>query len=361
MELRAKVRRAKKAYWNSIISGAKSLPDAYKIVRWHNNVTKYQLPPLRNNDTSDLHHEPRAKALFLHKEILCRHLDTEDIQADTPTVAQQQIPWQKFSREEAYRATCKVSSTSPGDDEITAEILRLSWQVLGDRITLFFNCCIQFGTHPKVFKTANIIIVPKSGKRDRSQPKSYRPIALLSCLGKGLERLISRRVSYWALKLKILARDQCSAISRRSASDLTTALVCDINKAWEDKKVAGIITTDVKGAFDGILRNRLSYRLRSQGWPENIVQWGNSFMSERSAQIHLDQTKTEPLPILCGLPQGSPISPILFLLYVEPLLRLSRGRFGYADDTAIFATGRTLIEFHSKLQFQLDRTLAWGK
>ncbi|POS81998.1 hypothetical protein EPUL_005489, partial [Erysiphe pulchra] len=184
MELRTTVRRAKKAYWNSIISGAKSLSDAYEIVRWHNNLTKYQSPPLRSNDTSDLQYEPRAKALLLHKELLCKHLDTEDIQADTPTVAQRQIPWQKFSREEAYRATCKVSSTSPGDDEITAEILRLSWQVLGDRITHFFNCCIQFGTHPKVFKTAIIIILPKNGKRDRSQPKSYRPIALLSCLGK---------------------------------------------------------------------------------------------------------------------------------------------------------------------------------
>ncbi|POS83027.1 hypothetical protein EPUL_003304 [Erysiphe pulchra] len=205
MELRSSVRRAKKAYWDSMISDAKTLPDAYRIVRWYNNVAKYQIPILRKEDSSDILQESRAKALLLHE----------------------------------------------------------------------------------------------------------------------------------ALKSKILARDQCSAISYRSAVNLTTALVCDVKKAWENKNVVGIVTTDVKGAFDGILRNRLCYRLRSQGWPERIVKWVSSFMSDRSAHICLDQSKTESLPILCGLPQGSPVSPILFLLYVEPLLRLSRGRFGYADDAAI--------------------------
>lgn len=237
--MRAAVRRAKKTYWNSVIADAKTLPDAYKIVRWHNNVARYQTPPLRNEHNGDIQQDPRAKALLLHETLLCRHLDTEDISANTPTVPRRQIPWQPFSTEEAYRATCNVRSSSPGDDEINVEILRLSWQTLGDRITNLFNCCIQLGIHPKVFKTANIIIIPKNGKRDRTQPNSYRPIALLPCLGKGLERLISRRISFWALKLKILARDQCSATSRRSAVDLTTALVCDIKKEWEDKRLWG--------------------------------------------------------------------------------------------------------------------------
>ncbi|KHJ34730.1 hypothetical protein EV44_g4149 [Erysiphe necator] len=249
----------------------KTLPDAYKIVQWHNNVAKYDTPPQRKEDSSDIRQEPRAKALILHQVLLCGHLDTEDISANTPKVAQRQISWQPFSTEEAYRATCKVNSTTLGDDEIS-----------------------------------------------------------------------------------------CSAIYYRSAVDLTTALICDVKKAWENKKVVGIITTDLKAAFDGGLRNRLCYRLRSQGWPKHVVNWVSSFMSDRSAHICLDQSKTESLPILCGLPQGSPVSPILFLLYVESLLRLSRGCYGYADDAAIFAAGKTLEECNSKLQFQLDRALEWG-
>lgn len=214
--------------------------------------------------------------------------------------------------------------------------------------------------HPETFKQANVIILPKTGKRDRTLPTSYRPIALLSCLGKGLERLLARRISYCALKYDILAHNQCGAISRRSAVDLTTALVCDVKSALASGKIAGIVTVDVKGAFDGVLCNRLLFRLRTQGWPENLIRWVRSFFKDRSAQIQFDQIKSNPFPVLCGLPQGSPVSPILFLLYVEPFLRLSRGRFGYADDGCLLATAQTIDECGQKLNKLLDQTIQWG-
>ena len=176
----------------------------------------------------------------------------------------------------------------------------------------------------------------------------------------GLERLVAPRISYWALKLKILARDQCSAVKQRSAVDLTSALACDIRHAWERNKVAGMITVDVKGAFDGVFPNCLIFRLRSQGWPPCLIQWIKSFISERQVRIRLDHITIEPFSIVCGLPQGSPVSPILFLLYIEPLLGLSRGRLGYADDAAFFATGRTIKECQVKLQKQLDLSIEWA-
>ena len=133
-----------------------------------------------------------------------------------------------------------------------------------------------------------------------------------------------------------------------------------MRRAWRNKKVAGVVTVDVKGAFDGVLRNRMIYRLRTQRWPNGLIQWVSSFFSERSVRICLDQITTDPLPVVCGLPQGSPVSPILFLLYVEPLLRLSRGRFGYADDAAFYSTAKTLRDCHTKLQRQLDISRAWA-
>lgn len=127
------------------------------------------------------------------------------------------------------------------------------------------------------------------------------------------------------------------------------------------KEVAGIVTTDVKGVLDGVLRNRLVHRLRLQGWPNSLISWISSFLSERSARICHDQITTEPLPIISGLSQGFPVSPILFLLYIEPLLRLSRGRFGYADDAAFFLSATSLEKCYEKLQRQLDLTFSWAK
>ncbi|POS82421.1 hypothetical protein EPUL_005139, partial [Erysiphe pulchra] len=124
------------------------------------------------------------------------------------TNARRTIPWHSFTEREVFRATCQVTSSSPGEDEITAPVLRLTRPIMGQRITSLFNKCASLGVHPQVFKRAEVVILPKPGKRDRSLPKSYRPISLLSCLGKGLERLFARRLFYWATKCNILARDQ---------------------------------------------------------------------------------------------------------------------------------------------------------
>ena len=330
-------------------------------MNWHNTPPKYETLPLKGPDGEPKIQNPKEKAALLHRVLLSRHLEATDIPEETPSVASRRIPWQPFSEVESFRATCQVSSTSPGEDEITAPIIRLSWPILGERITRLFNKCAVHRVHPKIFKRAHIVILPKSGKRDRTLHKSYRPIALLSCLGKGLERLFARRLSFCSLKFDILGRDQCSAISRRSATDLTTALVCDVNEALRKGKIAGMVTVDVKGAFDGVLRNRLLFRLRTQGWPENVVQWVSSFFQNRSARIRLDREVSDPFQILCGLPQGSPVSPILFLLYVEPVMRLALGCFGYADDIAMFETGPNLEECSQRLQLRLTRTLQWGR
>lgn len=237
MELQNSVRQAKKNYWNSVVAEAKSLPQAYKIVQWHNTAPRYQCPPLKSSEGNDPVFDPSSKAHLFHQKLLCRYHDAEDLPDNVPIAPIRSIPWNRISNNEAHKAACQVKSTSPGSDELKVTSIRLSWSLLGERITNPFNCRIEIGIHPKAFKTAKVIILPKCGTRDLSSPNSYRPIALLSCLGKGLERLIARRLSYWALQYKILALNQCGAIKHRSASDLTTALLCDVRQAWERKKL----------------------------------------------------------------------------------------------------------------------------
>ncbi|KAI0995375.1 hypothetical protein K3495_g12807 [Podosphaera aphanis] len=328
-------------------------------LNWHNTAPLFQTPPLKGADGIADVQCPEQKAALLHRVLLSRQTEASDIPPDTPTVAIRSIPWEPFI-EEVFRATCQVTSSSPGIYKITTPILRLAWPIIGRRISNLFNKCAELGSHPYVFKDAEVIILSKSGKRDRTAPKSYRPISLFSCLGKGLERLIARRLSYWALKFDVLARDQCSAVSRCSATDLTTALLCDIKDALAARNVAGMVTVNVKSALDVVLRNRLLNRLRSQGWPVNITRWVNSFLLDRTAKNRLDQTTSEKFPIICGLPQGSPTSLILFLLYVEPVLRISRSCCGYADDITTLEIARNLEERGRKLQTSLDQTLQWG-
>lgn len=157
-----------------------------------------------------------------------------------------------------FNATCQVSSTPPGEDELTASIIHLAWNALGKRITNLFNRCVHLGVYPNIFKRANVIILPKSGRCDHSLRTSYRPIALLSCLDKVLEQLLVRHMAYCASEYGILAQNQYGTIKQRYAVDLKMALICDIGK------LAGIVTVDIKGAFDGVLCNSLLHQLQTQ-------------------------------------------------------------------------------------------------
>lgn len=341
------VQRAKRDFWRRQVDNMQDMFGMYRVVKWHKSQPRYHTPPLAS--PVRFVSSPTEKTDLLHKSLLSRHIEADDIALDCPTVPQRNVVWPPFTEEEVYSVTCQASSTSPRANEVPVSITRLAWPVLSERIIRLFQACFDKGKQPAVFKEAEVIILPTGGQRNQSLPKSYRPIALLPCLGKGLERLITKRLSYLEVTLHFLTDDQCRAISQCSATDLTTALSCDIQNAWERKMVARAVTMDVKGAFDGVLKGRLIKRLREQGWPDSLTRWTLSFRDERVARIHLDEEVSQTYEILSGLPKGSPVSPILFLLYIEPLLHLSRGRFGYADDICLFVTRRRLETVHDQL------------
>ena len=212
---------------------------------------------------------------------------------------------------------------------------------------------------PHCFRHAVLAIIQKPNKADQANLRSYRPIALLSVLGKGLERLIARNMAWIAIRYKVLASQQFGTLPLRSAVDLTTCLLHDVEQALNQGKTASLLTFDVKGAFDGVLPGRLVHRLRTQGWPNNLARWIASFVTGRTVQIRLDNKLGPRLKILCGLPQGSPISPILFMLYLAPLFWLGRpkARFGYADDGVFLATSQSLETNSQSLSESLQEAL----
>lgn len=117
------------------------------------------------------------------------------------------------------------------------------------------------------------MILAKPGKREKTLPRSYRPIALLSVLGKGLERLIARRLTWVAVTHRVLHNQQFGALPLRSYSDLVAAAIHDIESTWQRRLVTSMLTLDIKGAFDAMLPGRLIQRLQAQGWPENLIRW----------------------------------------------------------------------------------------
>ena len=361
-DLQRTIRKAKREFWHDRIDNASSNADIYKITRWVKSPRPFQPPPLEVGDT--VYETQMEKANALRHATLERRTLGDDLDDTWTEVAPSRLlPFSsEVSAEEARSATVGTGNTSPGSDSITVKLLQAAWPFIGILVQRLFQGCLALGHHPKVFKEAEVVMIPKPGKRDLTSPRSWRPISLLSCLGKGLERLIARRIAWAAVHYGVLHRQQAGALPKRSATDLVAALVHDIEMAFSFGKVATLVTMDIQGAFDTVMRNRLALRMRQQGWPLFLVHWVASFMQDRAASIRYQDIITSSAPLQCGLPQGSPVSPVLFLLYTEPIYRLGCqiGRFGYADDTALLRVGHTLEETARLATQDIDELMAWG-
>lgn len=357
------VRSAKQEYWNKRISDAATPADLFRITKWRNSTLPIRPPALVVDGISI--EDTESKATALRSALLERFSPEDDIEAtaafSTPVVPKAAIPWDtKVSAREARAATL-TRSTTPGADGITVRLLQAAWNALEEPVRALFEGCLTQGHFPHAFKNAEVVFIQKPGKKDRSNPGSFRPISLLSCLGKGLERLFARRVAYAAIKAGIMNPQQFGALPGRSAADLAACVTHDIEMALQQGLTATLVTMDVKGAFDAALRNRFILRLRQQGWPEAMFQLVYSFMTSRTAQIRMEGSVLPQFPLSCGLPQGSPASPVLFLLYIsEALLENPLRRFGYADDFGLLAISSSLEENARILGEEIDHLREWG-
>ncbi|EGU72186.1 hypothetical protein FOXB_17306, partial [Fusarium oxysporum f. sp. conglutinans Fo5176] len=130
------------------------------------------------------------KANALRRATLERRTAEDDIQDPWIEVSPRKtIPFpHEISLEEAQDATLRTGNTSPGADNITVKLLTAVWHIIGTHVRRLFEGCLAIGHHPKPFRAAEVVMIAKPGRRDLTNPRAWRPISLLSCLGKGLER-----------------------------------------------------------------------------------------------------------------------------------------------------------------------------
>lgn len=351
---------AKREYWKGIVERMETPKEIFKLTRWASPRQPILPPPLLHEDRIISNQAERA--CVLRDCLLARHDATDDLPPCTEP-SEGSIPWsEELSETEVRHCTIGKGNTCPGVDGISVELLSAVWESIGKYVTHLFRACILLGHHPSNFKLAEVVFLPKPG-RDPSSIKGWRPISLLSCLGKGLERIIAKRMSYLAITSDIVGQQQFGALTKRSATDLVSCVIHDIEEAQTQGWASTFITLDVQGAYDAVLHNRLIWRMKQQGWSDNILRWTCSFLKDRCVQVRYLGGTTTPRKQVCGVPQGSPVSPILFLLYLAEPMKCGnlRARFGYADDIGILGVGRTVKESATKAQQEVDSLLEWSR
>lgn len=358
------VRAAKRDYWRRLIDGIETDNDLYKIIGWHKLTPRTKAPPLVVGGATI--EETPAKAETLRREILERFSPADDLESDPLEGIEeweQRLEWNStLTLEEVERNTVGVSSTSPGTDLVTVRLLKACWDSVRSPLHGFYSRCLELGHYPSSWKLAEVVMLPKVGKKDKTSPRSWRPIALLSCVAKGLERTIARRMAWTALKSGLLSPQHCGAIPKRSVVDLVASLTHDIETGFAAGKESTLVTLDVQGAYDALLHKRLLRRMRSQGWHQNCLKIVSSFLTGRTARIRLEDFTSAVFNLACGTPQGSPLSPVLYMLYLQPLLSTDPNlRFGYADDLALLRQSDTLNTNAELLSQDIHGILLWGE
>src|SRR6201996_9280218 len=304
------------------------------------------------------------KAEVLRTEILERFSAADDLDSDPLTNwnGTGHLRWgQTVSLEEVERNTIGVSSTSPGTDRVTVRLLKACWEHTKNVVHGLFSRCLALNHFPQSWKLAEVAMLPKVGKKDKTSVRSWRPIALLSCISKGLERIIARRIAWTALTNGILSPQHGGALPKRSTMDLVASFTHDVEAAMALGLQVTMITMDVQGAFDALLARRLLKRMTEQGWPLPLLQLVNSFLTNRKVRVRLEKSTTPYYEVECGTPQGSPLSPVLYMLYLAELLAQDPSlRFGYADDICLYRATNSLKHNVRLLASDVRNIMAWG-
>ncbi|EGD99960.1 hypothetical protein TESG_08624 [Trichophyton tonsurans CBS 112818] len=265
----------------------------------------------------------------------------------------------------ALKAT--KGTTAPGDDGIPALVWKHLWQYISKVVARIFAASIELGHYPRQWKRARIVVLRKPGKPDYSVPGAYRPISLLNTLGKLLEAVMARRLTYYAETHGLLPDTQFGGRPGRTTEQALLVLANAIDRAWLKMKVVTLVAFDLKGAFNGVNKRSLDARLKTKGIPTKARHWIGSFMEDRQANISFDDFESTVAPLEnAGLAQGSPLSPILFTFFnselVDQPVDYHGGASAYIDDYFRWRAGRSAEENIKKIQEEdIPRIEEWAK
>ena len=278
------------------------------------------------------------------------------------------LEWPRLTKHEVERAIFSSNpNKAPGIDEIGFRVWWELWPVVGDPLLWLYSTSLELRHVPKQWKTARIITLRKPGKPDYTVPKAFRPISLHPTISKGLEAVVAARLSYILEKHNLLPINHFGARPSRSAEQALNVLVERIYQAWRGGKILTLISFDVKGAFNGVHLKVLEHRLAARRVPKPIFEWIGDFCRGRHASVTVGRYESEVAEIdYAGIPQGSPLSPLLYVLYnadlVERPIDGHGGSIGFIDDFNAWVVGANEEETTTAIETTiLPHTGRWAR
>ena len=255
------------------------------------------------------------------------------------------------------------SKKAPGLNKISNKLLKYVYVSIKPFLLKLFSNSLEHGCYPENFKTALVTMLHKTGK-PKNKGLSYRPLRLTACAEKILKKLLSNRIKKWAKNNNIFNLQQNGFWRNRSTNDNLLKITQSIRQNINKSTISTVVFFDVEKAFDQVRHKGLLTKLYELGFNINLIKWIKSFLQNRGLTVKLNNIFSELLRPIHGVSPGSPLSPILFILYVSDIPQLNH-KFTFlsqfADDFAIWASEKDFLITNNRLQPYLDKLNKWCK
>ena len=248
-----------------------------------------------------------------------------------------------------------------GPDGVSPRLLRRCSGVLAHPLSRLFEAILRQERWPRIWKTSHVVPVHKKGSR--SEAANYRPISLLSVVGKVLEDILTRRLTSHLETQHLLSARQFGFRKARSAADLTLLLSNEWSDALDQGRPTAVLALDIAGAFDRVWHAGLVERLHAAGVGGALLELLRDYLQEREMRVVHNGQQSSPVKIGAGVPQGSVLGPLLWNVYVNDMLNLVPSARAYADDVTIslpFSPGEEQV-VTARLNTTLRRLEDWGR
>jgi len=362
--LRKMIRQSKTEMWRKFLTSA-TRDQVWQALRYTKPGGQQMTKTLRSR-TGEVAESWEEKAELIKEEAFPKPLKGVERKAQEEGGEM----WKKITDEDIREVLFNQSvQKAPGPDRLGFKAIRLLLEWDSQRIINIVKMSFRLGVHPRVWKEAKGVVIPKPNKPDYGVIKAYRVITLLNCLGEVVEKVAANAIAEECERRRLLHDGQFGCRKRRSAIDVVGRMMKRVEEAWGRGNTAAVLLMDVKGAFPHVAKGNLIKRMEEMGFEADLVRWVESFMEDRKVIMSMDGKEGDSMDVETGVPQGSPVSPVLFVIYLSGLFGQVEKKeeecgsegISFVDDVAWVVEGEDVGECTQRLERCAAETTIWAK